>query len=49
MKDILKELDLDEKTFPPRTSWRIISRAKDQMQTPEEFAAQRRQVSGLAA
>ena len=39
MKDVLKACSLDEKTFPPRLCLSVISRAKDQMQGPEEFAA----------
>ena len=39
LKDILKELELDEKTFPPRELLSVISNAKDAMQSPEEFAA----------
>jgi len=37
MKDILKDMQLDEKSFPPRLFLNLISRAKDQMQSPEEF------------
>ena len=37
MKDILKDMNLDEKSFSPRLFLSLISRAKDQMQTPEEF------------
>ena len=40
IKDLLKELNLDEKTFPVREVLSIISGAKDKMQTPEQFAAQ---------
>ena len=40
LKDILKELELDEKTFPVREIQTIISRSKDDMILPEEFAAQ---------
>ncbi len=39
MKRILKELDLDEKTYPPKTVLNYISRAKDAMVTPRQFAA----------
>lgn len=38
MKDVLKDMQLDDKTFPPRLCLSVISRAKDQMQDPEEFA-----------
>ena len=31
MKRILKELDMDDKTYPPRTLLGTISRAKDDM------------------
>ncbi len=40
IKDVLKELNLDEKAFPVREVLSIISSAKDKMQSPEEFAAQ---------
>ena len=38
IKDILKELNLEEKSFPVREVLSIISGAKDKMQSPEEFA-----------
>ena len=34
LKDILKELELDEKTFPVREIQTIISRSKDDMILP---------------
>ena len=37
MKGILKELDMDEKTFPPKYVLGAISRQKDQMISPEEM------------
>ncbi len=37
IKDCLKELDLDEKTFPVREIMGVISRAKDEMLLPEGF------------
>ena len=37
MKDVLKDMNLDEKSFPPRLFLSLISRAKDQMQIPDEF------------
>ena len=40
IKDIIKELELEEKSFPPREVQTIISRAKNEMQTPEDFAEQ---------
>lgn len=39
IKDILKEQNLDDKVYPPRLVLSIIGRAKDAMQSPEEFAA----------
>ena len=39
VRDILKELNLDEKAFPPKSVLSIISSAKDQYESPEEFAA----------
>ncbi|MDD3164541.1 MAG: 3'-5' exonuclease [Oscillospiraceae bacterium] len=38
IKDILKEMNLDDKVYPPRLVLSIISRAKDAMQTPAAFA-----------
>ena len=40
IKDIIKELELEEKSFPPREVQTIISRAKNDMLTPEDFAEQ---------
>ena len=37
MKDILKDMELDEKSFPPKLFLNLISKAKDRMQSPEEF------------
>ena len=37
MKRILKDADIDEKTFPPKTVLTYISRAKDAMISAEEF------------
>ena len=39
VKDCLKELDLDEKTFPVREIVSVISRAKDEMMLAEDFRA----------
>ena len=39
VRDILKEMNLDEKTFQPRSVLTIISHAKDQYEGPEAFAA----------
>ena len=38
VKDVLKELNLDDKAFPPKNVLSVISAAKDQYQGPEEFA-----------
>jgi len=38
VKDVLKELNLDDKTFPPKSVLSVISSAKDKYQSPEEFA-----------
>ena len=38
IKDILKELNLDEKTFQPKSILSIISSAKDKYESPEAFA-----------
>ena len=40
MKDIIKDMDLDEKTFPAKLVLSHISRQKDAMVTPEECAHQ---------
>ena len=40
VKKVLKDLDLDEKMFPPRWVASLISRAKDEMLSPEAFAEQ---------
>lgn len=36
---VLKRLNLDTKTFDPRTVMNMISRAKDKLMTPRQFAA----------
>ncbi|MDE5563879.1 MAG: UvrD-helicase domain-containing protein, partial [Oscillospiraceae bacterium] len=38
MKAVMKELDVSEKKFPPRSILGSISSAKDQMISPEEYA-----------
>ncbi|MBE7004014.1 MAG: ATP-dependent DNA helicase PcrA [Ruminococcaceae bacterium] len=38
VRDIVRELDLDEKAFPPRDVLSVISRAKDAMETARDFA-----------
>lgn len=38
VKDVLKEMDLDEKTFSPRDVLSVISRAKDELLSPQEFS-----------
>ena len=38
IKDILKEMELEEKTFPVREVLSVISNAKDAMMMPEEFS-----------
>ena len=35
----MKKLNLDPKTFDPRTVMGMISRAKDKLMTPKQFAA----------
>lgn len=39
VRDLVKELNLDEKAFPPRDVLAIISGAKDRYETAEQFAA----------
>ena len=38
IKDVLKELNLEEKSFPAREVLSVISNAKNQLQSPEEFS-----------
>ena len=38
IKDIVKEMELDEKAFPPREIVSVISNAKDAMESPQDFA-----------
>ena len=38
MKDVLKDWGMDEKTFPPKLALSVISKAKDKMQSPADFA-----------
>ena len=40
--NVLKQLNLDPKTFDPRTVISMISRAKDKLMTPRQFAADAR-------
>lgn len=39
MKDIVHDMNLDEKLFAPRMILAVISKAKDKMQLPPQFAA----------
>lgn len=39
MKEILRDRNLDDKTFPPRSVLGMISKEKDKLRTPKEFAA----------
>lgn len=39
MKDIVRDMNLDEKVFAPRMILAVISKAKDKMQFPAQFAA----------
>lgn len=38
MKEILRDNHIDDKVFPPRVVLGMISKAKDKMQSPEQFA-----------
>ncbi|MBQ5777338.1 MAG: UvrD-helicase domain-containing protein [Oscillospiraceae bacterium] len=40
VKDVLGELSIDTKAFPPKAVLNIISRAKDRMLSPEKFASE---------
>ncbi len=39
MKRVLRELNMDEKQFPPKQVLSVISRAKDRLQSPADFEA----------
>ena len=39
MKTVLRELDLDEKVYPPRSMLAVIDRARDGLMSPEQYAA----------
>ena len=39
IKDIVKDLGLEEKSFPPREVLTVISRSKDQYESPQAFSA----------
>ncbi|MBE6991877.1 MAG: ATP-dependent DNA helicase PcrA [Ruminococcaceae bacterium] len=47
MKQILKDIGLDDKTFPPKTVLNYISRAKDKMQSPAEFTKEAKEAGEL--
>lgn len=47
MKDILKDMGLDEKTFPAKMVLSVISRQKDRMISPEECAETAREQSDV--
>ena len=47
VKRILKELEISDKDFPPKTVLGYISRAKDDMQTPAEFLVQAQAVNDI--
>ena len=47
MKDILKDMGLDEKTFPAKMVLSVISRQKDRMISPEECAATAKEQSDV--
>ena len=47
MKDIIKDMGLDEKTFPARVVLNAISREKDQMSTPDDLLDRAEQANDL--
>ncbi len=49
MKGILKELDMDEKTFPPKYVLGAISREKDKMVSPAEMLEEAERSNNLRA
>ena len=47
MKDIIKDMGLDDKTFPAKVVLNAISREKDQMTTPDELLERAEQTNDL--
>ena len=47
MKDIIKDMGLDDKTFPAKVVLGAISKEKDQMTTPEQLLARAEQTNDL--
>lgn len=47
MKEVLKDMGLDDKTFPPRLVLSIIGRQKDQLISPEEMLENSRSASDM--
>ena len=47
MKEVLREMGLDDKTFPPRMVLSIISRQKDKLITPEEMLEESKSASDM--
>ena len=47
MKDIIKDMGLDDKTFPAKVVLNAISREKDQMTTPEDLLERAEQTNDL--
>ena len=47
MKDIVKDMGLDDKTFPAKVVLNAISKEKDQMTTPEELLARAEQTNDM--
>ena len=47
MKDIIKDMGLDDKTFPARYVLSVISKEKDKYFTPEEFMARLNEVNDM--
>ena len=47
MKEVLKDMGLDDKTFPPKLVLSIIGRQKDQLISPEQMLEESRSASDL--
>ena len=47
MKEVLKDMGLDDKTFPPKLVLSIIGRQKDQLVSPEQMLEESRSASDL--
>lgn len=49
MKEVIRDMGLDDKTFPAKSVLSAISTAKDKMQTPEQFLANAKSTTDFRA